>query len=111
MAAWLEFVQGALLHLEVGLDVEVSGVRALVTEPKRDDLWGDAGLKQMHRGAVAQSVRGDGLAVDRRTSGSCVANQTAQVPRNSPAGERLAKPIGQERSVSRQMIGSNPLAQ
>jgi hypothetical protein len=51
-----------LLQLHVGVQVDLGGLDADVSEPERDDAGVDAGVQQPHRGGVSQHVRGDRLA-------------------------------------------------
>ena len=63
-----------LLEGEVGVEVDLGGLDALVAEPEGDDAGVDAGVEESHRGGVAQHVCGDRLAVqDAQRSAAGVA--------------------------------------
>jgi hypothetical protein len=55
-----------LLHLQVGLDVAVRRVRALVAEPQGDHVERHAALQQVHGGRMPQGVRRDALGLQTR---------------------------------------------
>ncbi len=52
----LQLRQRAFFHGQIGLEVEVCGVWALVTEPERDGREVDARLQEMHRRGVPQRM-------------------------------------------------------
>ena len=62
----------ALLRGEVGVEVDLGGLDRLVTQPERYHGAIVAGLEQRHSGGVAQDVRRDGLAADRRAAAARV---------------------------------------
>jgi len=59
--------QRTLLHREVGVEVDLRRLDALMAEPKRNDGSINAGLEQVHGRGMAQYVRGDVLAREART--------------------------------------------
>jgi len=54
------------LEVEVGVEVDLGCLDALVAEPERDDGGVDAGVQEAHRGGVAQHVRGELFLVQGR---------------------------------------------
>ena len=51
------------------MQVDLGGGHPLVSEPERDDGGVDTGLKQLHRGGVAEGVRRDRFLVQRWADG------------------------------------------
>ena len=58
-----------VLEGEVGVQVDLRGLGALVAEPERDHRSVDAGVQQPHRRRVAEHVQGDRLLAERRAAG------------------------------------------
>ena len=54
------------------MQVDVRGLDAFVSEPKRDGGGVHASLEQLHRVGVAEDMWRDLLAVERRAAGGCV---------------------------------------
>lgn len=71
IASRVEFAERLLLHAQVGLDVDVRGLQALVTKPQSDDRWIHASLEQVHRGGMPKHMRGDGFVGQRRDAPLC----------------------------------------
>ena len=56
---WSGSGERSFLDGHVCVEVDLGGLYADVTEPQGDDSEVDAGVKQAHRGGVAQHVSGD----------------------------------------------------
>src|SRR5664280_894669 len=56
-AGWcLQGLQGPIFHLQIGLDISMSGDRAFVPEPQGNDRDVNARLQHMHRDRVTDQV-------------------------------------------------------
>ena len=63
-----EFLQRLLFHLQIQLDVLVSGRRRRMAQQERNDGDIHFGLEQVHRSGVAQRMGRDAPTAQRRTS-------------------------------------------
>ena len=82
---WLGAGERAFFECEVGVEVHLRGFDLFMSEPQRDHGGVDAGVKQPHRGGVAQDVRRDRLGGQRRAALGGVGGVLGD-----PAGERFA---------------------
>ena len=90
----------SLLESEVGVQIHLCGLDALMPEPERDDCGVDAGVQESHRGGVAQPVHGDAFVAERWAGVGGDGDVSGQPALEPVAGQRTAV-TGGERLGSR----------
>ena len=91
-------LEGAALHLQVGLDLVMGGVGRGVAEPGLDGGEIHAGLKQMHRLGVPQGMWGDGSARELWFGARSGRHGSLEDVRHAMARQSLASCVDEERS-------------
>lgn len=89
-------VERGLLELHVGVQVDLGRLRALVAEPERNDSGVDTRGQEPHRGGVAQRVRGDVLAHQRRAGDARGPDVLAETHGHGVAAHPASRPRGEQ---------------
>lgn len=89
------------------MQLDLGRLHVLVTEPQRDDRRLDAGLEELHGGAVTKGVGGDALGAPGRAAVPGDGNVAVDQVADGVGTERSASPGGEHRIV----FGTTALSQ
>ena len=90
-----ELPERGLLRLEISLKVDVRGLKALVSKPKRDDGAVDTSLQEVHRSRVAHDMGRDLLAAKAETALGCDIDRFVQDVADAVTGQWSTPRVGE----------------